>query len=205
MSALREEVRTRTASLLEDLARLGLRPVFANGEYYSCSADEADSLIKRYEWSYRASGRVERSSGAAAETVGTVRTVLENQGWSITRAGMLNSGRSSVAAERQGLKLGVGLYEDLPGELLGRREVRLRLGGMSPAAEELLAAAGPLTCDGDWFTVVLPADEDATTVPGLVAHLVALGVRVHAVEPGRISLEQRLLGILRAGSGADRR
>jgi ABC-2 type transport system ATP-binding protein len=90
-------------------------------------------------------------------------------------------------------------------ELLGRREVRLRLGGVSSAAEELLAAAGPLARAGDWFTVALSADEDATTVPDLVADLVALGVRVHAVEPGRISLEERLLGILRAGSADDRR
>ncbi len=90
-------------------------------------------------------------------------------------------------------------------ELLGRRDVRLRLAGVSRAAEELLAAAGPLTRDGDWFTVGLPADEDATTVPALVDDLVALGVRVHAVEPGRISLEERLLGILRAGPGADPR
>jgi ABC-2 type transport system ATP-binding protein len=40
-------------------------------------------------------------------------------------------------------------------------------------------------------------------VPELVADLVALGVTVHAAEPGRISLEERLLGILRAGSGAE--
>jgi ABC-2 type transport system ATP-binding protein len=87
-------------------------------------------------------------------------------------------------------------------ELLGRREVRLRLGGLTPAAEERLAAAGPVTRDGDWLTVALPADEDAVTVPDLVADLTALGVRVHAVEPGRISLEARLLGILRGGGGA---
>jgi ABC-2 type transport system ATP-binding protein len=31
-----------------------------------------------------------------------------------------------------------------------------------------------------------------------VRDLVGLGVRVHAVEPVRISLEERLLGILRA-------
>jgi ABC-2 type transport system ATP-binding protein len=56
---------------------------------------------------------------------------------------------------------------------------------------------------GDSFTVALPADEAASIVPDLVADLVALGVRVHAVEPGRISLEERLLDILRAGSGGD--
>jgi ABC-2 type transport system ATP-binding protein len=83
--------------------------------------------------------------------------------------------------------------------------VRLRLGDVSAEAEALLAAAGPLTRDGGWITVALPAGEDATTVPELVAALVALGVRVHAVEPGRISLEARLLGILRAGAGADER
>ena len=55
--------------------------------------------------------------------------------------------------------------------------------------------------EGEWFTVGLPAEDDGTTVPDLVADLVALGVRVHAVEPARISLEERLLGILRAGSG----
>jgi ABC-2 type transport system ATP-binding protein len=90
-------------------------------------------------------------------------------------------------------------------ELLGRREVRLRLDGVSAAAQEVLAAAGPLTRDGDWFTVALPAGEDAATVPALVAELVALGVGVQAVEPGRISLEERLLGILRDGAGGERR
>jgi ABC-2 type transport system ATP-binding protein len=88
-------------------------------------------------------------------------------------------------------------------ELLGRREVRLRLGGVTPEAEDLLAAAGPMSRDGDWVTVALPAGEDDATIPDLVAELVALGVRVHAVEPGRISLEERLLGILRAGSSEE--
>ena len=41
-----------------------------------------------------------------------------------------------------------------------------------------------------------------TAVPDLVRDLVALGVRMHAVEPARISLEERLLGILRAGAEA---
>jgi CheY-like chemotaxis protein len=60
-----------------------------------------------------------------------------------------------------------------------------------------LRAAGSLTRSGDWFTVALPSDDDGVTVPDLVRDLVDLGVRVHAVEPVRISLEERLLGILR--------
>jgi ABC-2 type transport system ATP-binding protein len=90
-------------------------------------------------------------------------------------------------------------------ELLGRREVRLRLANVNPTAAELLARAGPLRRDGDWYAVALPADEDATTVPDLVTQLVAHGVQIHAVEPGRISLEARLLGILRDNArGEDR-
>jgi ABC-2 type transport system ATP-binding protein len=85
-------------------------------------------------------------------------------------------------------------------DLLGRRELRLRLDGVGAAAEGRLAAAGRLSRSGGWFTVALPAEPDVATVPDLVADLVALGVRVHAVEPGRISLEERLLDILRAGS-----
>ena len=82
-------------------------------------------------------------------------------------------------------------------ELLGQREVRLRLGEVNAAAEARLAAAGSLHRSGDEFTVALTGEDDGTTVPGLVADLVALGAQVHAVEPGRISLEERLLGILR--------
>jgi ABC-2 type transport system ATP-binding protein len=90
-------------------------------------------------------------------------------------------------------------------ELLGRRELRLRLDGVTAAAEARLAATGELARSGDSFTVALPAETDTTTVPDLVADLVDLGVRVHSVEPGRISLEERLLGILRAGADGDRR
>ncbi len=90
-------------------------------------------------------------------------------------------------------------------ELLGQRELRLRLDGVGPQAEARLAAAGRLTRSGDAFTVALPTDPDTTTVPDLVADLVGLGVRVHAVEPARISLEERLLDILRAGSTEEHR
>jgi ABC-2 type transport system ATP-binding protein len=88
-------------------------------------------------------------------------------------------------------------------ELLGRRELRLRLEGVTAEAEERLAAAGLVMASGSSFTVALAADEPTATVPDLVADLVALGVRVHAVESVRISLEERLLDILRTGDGGD--
>jgi len=84
-------------------------------------------------------------------------------------------------------------------ELLGQRVLRLHLTDLSPAARARLATTGDVEQAGDWFTVALPADDDATAVPDVVADLVALGARVHAAEPARISLEDRLLGILRAG------
>jgi ABC-2 type transport system ATP-binding protein len=89
-------------------------------------------------------------------------------------------------------------------ELLGQREVRLQLTDLSPAALGRLAATGEVERSADWFTVALSAEDDGRAVPDLVRDLVALGARVHAVEPARISLEERLLGILRAGSGTDR-
>jgi ABC-2 type transport system ATP-binding protein len=87
-------------------------------------------------------------------------------------------------------------------ELLGQREVRLRLTAADDRADARLRAAGALTRTGDWFTVALPADDDGVTVPDLVRDLIALGVRVHAVEPVRISLEERLLAVLRHEEGA---
>ena len=87
-------------------------------------------------------------------------------------------------------------------ELLGQRELHLQLGDLSPDAEARLAATGKVERAGDWFTVTLPTDDDGTAVPDLVRDLAALGVRVHAVEPARITLEERLLGILREGAAA---
>jgi ABC-2 type transport system ATP-binding protein len=87
-------------------------------------------------------------------------------------------------------------------ELLGRHELRLRLDRVGAQAEARLAAVGRLTRSGDLFVVELD-EGGAVAVPDLVADLVSdlvgLGVRVHAVEPARISLEERLLGILRNG------
>jgi ABC-2 type transport system ATP-binding protein len=122
------------------------------------------------------------------------------------------------------------------GELLGRCQVRLRLGGVGPQALARLERAGPVEHSGpveqggpvehsgpveqgvEHFAVDLgtgvagpvvagpvvagpvvagPAVAGDGVVPDLVRDLVALGVRVHAVEPVRISLEDRLLGLLR--------
>ena len=88
-------------------------------------------------------------------------------------------------------------------ELLGQRQVRLHLTELSAPAQERLAATGIVDRAGDWFTVALAATDDGVAVPDLVRDLIALGARVHAVEPARISLEERLLGILRAGQGDD--
>ncbi|MGZ4509687.1 MAG: ABC transporter ATP-binding protein [Blastococcus sp.] len=88
-------------------------------------------------------------------------------------------------------------------ELLGQQEVRLHLGDVDARAEARLRACGSMSRTGDWFTVAVPPDDAGTAVPNLVHDLVGLGVRVHAVEPGRISLEERLLGILRHTSGDD--
>jgi ABC-2 type transport system ATP-binding protein len=90
-------------------------------------------------------------------------------------------------------------------ELLGRRELRLRLDGVDARAEARLAKVGEYTRSGDTFTVALPAEPDTATVPDLVADLVGLGVRVHAVEATRISLEERLLDILRTSPGEEHR
>ncbi len=86
-------------------------------------------------------------------------------------------------------------------DLLGQHQVRLRLGGVTAAAEARLAASGKVSRSDGWFTVALPRDDDVT-VPALVSDLVGLGAAVHAVEPARISLEERLLGILRGGGEA---
>ncbi|HTE73384.1 MAG TPA: ABC transporter ATP-binding protein [Actinomycetes bacterium] len=90
-------------------------------------------------------------------------------------------------------------------ELLGQRELHLQLSDVSPEAEARLAATGTVDRTGETaglFTLSLPADDDGTAVPDLVRDLAALGVRVHAVEPARITLEERLLGILRDGAAA---
>jgi ABC-2 type transport system ATP-binding protein len=73
--------------------------------------------------------------------------------------------------------------------------VRVRATGLDPAARARLASLGPLEDDGEWLTFrPLPPDR----VPDVVAAIVAAGGRIHAVEPGRGSLEARFLELVAA-------
>lgn len=79
------------------------------------------------------------------------------------------------------------------GQLLGETSVRLRVTGL-PDDRSSLAAFGSLSEDGGWLVVHPIAPE---RVPDLVAAVVALGGRVHAVDPGRRSLEDLFLDVVR--------
>jgi ABC-2 type transport system ATP-binding protein len=78
-------------------------------------------------------------------------------------------------------------------EVLAADGVRLRVTGLDDAARAAVAAFGPLTVEGEWL-VIRPLAADR--VPDLVAAVVAAGGRVHAVDPGRGSLEARFLELL---------
>ncbi|PZR82112.1 MAG: ABC transporter ATP-binding protein, partial [Candidatus Aeolococcus gillhamiae] len=76
----------------------------------------------------------------------------------------------------------------------GGTAVRLRVTGLD-GLSALLSRWGDVAADGEWFTV---AGVDSDGVADIVAALVAHGARVHAVEPQRLSLEDRFLEVLRA-------
>jgi ABC-2 type transport system ATP-binding protein len=85
-------------------------------------------------------------------------------------------------------------------ELLGEDALRVRATGLDPAARAGLARFGPLTDDGEWLTI---RPIETARIPELVAVIVGAGGQVHAVEPGRASLEQRFLGLLGETDGPD--
>ncbi len=78
-------------------------------------------------------------------------------------------------------------------ELLGGRAVRLHVTGLGDADRAALGSFGRLTLEGAWLSV---AGIEAERVPDLVAAVVARGGRVHAVLPGRESLEERFFELL---------
>lgn len=78
-------------------------------------------------------------------------------------------------------------------ELLGQDSVRIRATGLDGQARAALSGFGPLNDDGDWLAIRPIAAE---RIPELVVAIVTAGGRVHAVEPGRASLEERFLGLI---------
>ncbi len=99
-----------------------------------------------------------------------------------------------VAVVDAGRVIAAGTLE----ELLGEDSVRIHATGLHAALRAGLARFGPLTDDGDWLAI---RPIEAAKIPELVAAIVAAGGLVHAVEPGRASLEERFLGLLGEAGG----
>jgi len=84
-------------------------------------------------------------------------------------------------------------------EVVATDGVRVRVTGLAEAGRAVAVGFGPVVVEGEWLTVrPLPAER----VPDLVAAIVTAGGRVHAVEPGRGSLEARFLELLAESEGA---
>ena len=94
-----------------------------------------------------------------------------------------------VAIVNKGRVVAAGALTDL----LGQSAVRLRVTDL-PADRASLAAFGDVVDEGGWLVV---RGVDPERIPDLVAAVVALGGRVHAVDPGRQSLEDLFLGLVR--------
>jgi ABC-2 type transport system ATP-binding protein len=71
--------------------------------------------------------------------------------------------------------------------------VRLRVTELTEAGRLAIEAFGPMTVEDPWL-VIRPLDR--ALIPDVVAAIVAAGGRVHAVEPGRGSLEARFLELV---------
>jgi ABC-2 type transport system ATP-binding protein len=99
----------------------------------------------------------------------------------------------NVAIVRRGSVVAAGTL----GDLLGQPAVRLRVSEL-PADRSSLAVFGPLTDEDGWLAI-RPLDPER--IPDVVATVVALGGRVHAVDPGRRSLEDVFLDLVREGAG----
>jgi ABC-2 type transport system ATP-binding protein len=81
-------------------------------------------------------------------------------------------------------------------ELLGEPAVRIRVTELPPSAAAALSDFGPIRIDGDWLSIE-PMDPDR--IPDVVQALVGHGARVHEVESGRGSLEDRFLRLIARG------
>ena len=88
-------------------------------------------------------------------------------------------------------------------ELLGESSVRIEATDLpsTQAVTDALAAFGNVVHDDDWITI---RPIDPARIPDAVAAVIGLGGRVHAVDPGRRSLEDLFLGMVREDGEADR-
>jgi ABC-2 type transport system ATP-binding protein len=103
-----------------------------------------------------------------------------------------------VAIVHRGRVVAAGTLHDL----LGEQAVRLRVTDLPAGGVESLREFGPVSTDEEGWLVVRPVDPER--IPDAVAAVVAAGGRVHAVDPGRRSLEDLFLGLVReAGTLAD--
>ncbi|MEX1170818.1 MAG: ABC transporter ATP-binding protein [Chloroflexota bacterium] len=90
-----------------------------------------------------------------------------------------------VVILHQGRMVASGSMEDM----VAVGGVRLRVTDLREPARRL-AGFGPVVADGEWLTI---RPLERARIPDVVAAVVAAGGRVHAVEPGRGSLEARFL------------
>jgi ABC-2 type transport system ATP-binding protein len=86
-------------------------------------------------------------------------------------------------------------------EVIAGDGVRIRATGLEPAGRAALDAFGPIEDDGEWLTF---RPLEPSRIPDVVAAIVAAGGRVHAVEPGRGSLEARFLELVAADGSPER-
>lgn len=100
-----------------------------------------------------------------------------------------------VAIIDKGRVIMMGTMDELRGE---QTSVRLRVGSLDVRGRQALAQWGQVDTEGAWYRIW---GIDADAVPGLVSHLVAMSVSVYAVEPSRLTLEDRFLQLL--GGSAD--
>jgi ABC-2 type transport system ATP-binding protein len=85
-------------------------------------------------------------------------------------------------------------------DLLGESTVRILVTDLPATAGATLARFGRVaTSDDGWLSI---AGIDADKVPEAVAAIVAAGGRVHVVDPGRATLEDRYMELV-AGTGRD--
>ncbi|MBC5825143.1 MAG: ABC transporter ATP-binding protein [Candidatus Eremiobacteraeota bacterium] len=76
-------------------------------------------------------------------------------------------------------------------------ELRVRVADTSPQVDASLRRYGRVSFHDGWYVIHGIAQD---RVPALVADIVAVGARVHAVEPHHATLEERFLQILRGPS-----